>query len=168
MTSLSAGPRENFSEFRVVTGNDRHRNGFRRRDRTRDSEICVRPTPSLLRMDILVPHATTGDGEERPSRARMRTGKEPRRLLPVVFLAAAARATAVEALVAGAVANHDRAAVRTGRRVLLPLETDLDRAGFDGRGLCRRERSSRRGLNLDDRLSAHDADRLLLRPAEEF
>src|SRR5437016_4329888 len=94
--------------------------------------------------------------------------KRRRRSLPLFWLRATARAAAVEALVAGAVANHDRAAVRAGRRVLLAHETDLDRARIDR---CRLDRGCRRGcrrLKLNDRLAAHEADRLLLGSAQEF
>src|SRR6059058_4423309 len=159
---LSAG---RSAEFSRIKGNDRRHSRFRNRGRILDNEICVRPSPSGLRKDIPDRRATTMDAFASSSTVERKRLRAP---LPGYCLGAAARAAAVEALVAGAVANHDRATVGAGRGVLLALKTDLDRAGFDGRGLCRRDGSCRRSLNLDDWLSADDADRLLLRPAEEF
>src|SRR4051812_46894718 len=63
---------------------------------------------------------------------------------PAATSAAAARAAAVQALVAGAVADHDRAAFGAARGVLLDLEGDVrpaqrerDRGAVAVRGLGR-------------------------------
>src|SRR5258708_29491881 len=144
---------------------DRHHSRFRNRDRIHDSEICVHPSPSRLRMDIPDLHATTQDALAPRWRVER---KRPRGSPPLYWLRATARAAAVEALVAGSVANHDRAAVRAGRCVLLAHETDLDRARIDRFPLDRRWRRGCRRLDLDDRLAAHDADGILLDSADEL
>src|SRR5438874_250379 len=94
--------------------------------------------------------------------------EETMRVSSVFLLTAPAGAAAVEALVAGAVANHDRAAVGARRRVLLAHETDLDRARIGWCRLDRRGRRSRRGRNLDDWVAADDADVFLLGSTEEL
>src|ERR1700694_4981532 len=128
-----------FQNFSAVMDSDRHHSRFRNRDRIHDSEICVRPSPSHLRMDILDPHATTEDALAPSWRVER---KRPRGALTLWFLAATRSAAAVEALVAGPVANHDRAAVRARRGGLLAHETDLDRARISR---CRLDRRGGRG-----------------------
>src|SRR5919201_4535275 len=113
--------------FPAVRGSDHHRSRFRSTDRIHDNEISVRPNLSARRTGIQDPHATTTDAVE-PSLKRLR--KRSARPLPLWSLAAPARAAAVVALVARAVANHDRSAVGAGRRVLLALKRDLHRARF--------------------------------------
>src|SRR5207248_5399392 len=137
---------------------DHHRSRFRNRDRSRDSESCVHPSPLSHRTDMADPHATTTDAIGWWSRVGRR---RPRRSPPFFLLTAPAGAAAVEALVAGAVANHDRAAVGASRRVLLAHEADLDRARLGWCRLDRRGRRSRRGRNLDDWVAADDAGVLL-------
>src|SRR2546430_622683 len=130
---------------------DHHRSRFRNRDRSRDSEICVHPSPLSHRTDIADPHATTTDATGWWSTIERR---RPRLSPPFFLLTAPAGAAAVEALVAGAVANHDRAAVRARRRVLLAHETDLDRARIGWCRLHRRGRRSRPGPQPADRAAA--------------
>src|SRR3989440_8958827 len=144
---------------------DRHHSRFRNRDRIHDNEICVHPSPLSLRTDTADLHATTTDAIGWWLRMGWR---RPRRSPPFFLLTAPAGAAAVEALVAGAVANHDRAAVGARRRVLLAHETDLDRARIGWCRLYRRGRRSRRGRNLDDLVAADDADVFLLRSAQEL
>src|ERR1700736_2024752 len=144
---------------------DRHHSRFRNRDRIHDTEICVRPSPSRLRTDIPDLRATTTDAFAPWSRVER---KRPRGAPPLYWLRATRRAAAVEALVAGAVANHDRAAVRARRRVLLAHETDLDRVRIDRCRLDRRWGRGCRRLDLDDRLAAYDADRFLLGSTQEL
>src|ERR1700737_5030817 len=109
---------------------DRHHSRFRNRDRLHDSEICVPPSPSRLRMDIPDLHATTADAFAPWWKVER---KRPRGSPPLWFLTATRSAAAVEALVAGSVANHDRAAVRARRGAPLAHKTVLDRARI-GRG----------------------------------
>src|SRR6202048_1929715 len=144
---------------------DRHHSRFRNRDRIHDSEICVHPSRSRLRMDIPDLDATTADAFAPWWKVER---KRPRGSPPLWFLTATRSAAAVEALVAGPVANHDRAAVRARRRVLLAHETDLDRVRIDRCRLDRRWGRGCRRLDLDNRLAAHDADRLLLGAAQEL
>src|SRR5438132_5554203 len=124
-----------FQNFRVIMGNGRHRNRFRSRGRSRDSEICVRPSRLHLHTGIPDLHATTADDAGTWSTMWRKRSQLP---LPWFWLGATARAAAVEALVASAVANHDRAAVGAGRGVLLALETDLDGARIHRSRLDRR------------------------------
>src|ERR1700732_1712532 len=138
---------------------DHHHSRFRNRVRIHDSEICVHPSPSRLRRGIADPHATTTDALAPWSRVER---KRPRGSPPLYWLRATRRAAAVEALVAGSVANHDRAAVRARRRLLLAHETDLDRARIDRCRLDWRGGRGGRRRDLDDRLAANDADRFLL------
>src|SRR3989440_12940244 len=142
---------------------DRHHSRFRNRDRIHDNEICVHPSPLSLRTDTADLHATTTDAIGWWLRMGWR---RPRRSPPFCLLTAPAGAAAVEALVAGSVANHDRTAVGARRRVLLAHETDLDRARIGWCRLDRRGRRSRRGRNLDDWVAADDTDVLLLGSAE--
>src|SRR5438067_1851364 len=95
--------------LRFVKGNDRHRSKFRSRDRNRDNEISFHPSQSRLRTDIPDLRATKTD-VRRSFFPRRR--KRPPWPLPLDWLGTAAGAAAVEALVAGSVADHDRSAVR--------------------------------------------------------
>src|SRR5256885_7630632 len=152
-----------FQNFSSLRDSDRHRSRFRNRDRIHDNEISFHPSPLRLRTDIADLHATTVDALARSPRVERR---RPWGSPPFFLLTAPAGAAAVEALVAGAVANHDRAAVGARRRVLLAHETDLDRARI---GWCRldpRGRRGRRGRKLDDWVAAGEGEVFLLGSAE--
>src|SRR5690349_20854061 len=97
-----------FQNFSAIMDSDRHHSRSRNRDHIRDNEICVHPSLLRLRRDIAGPRATTTDAFAPLRRLERR---RPRRSPPLFLLAAPARAAAVEALVAGSVADHDRAAV---------------------------------------------------------
>src|SRR5438874_13151360 len=100
---------------------DHHRSRFRNRDRSRDSEICVHPSPLSHHTDIADPHVTTTDAIG----SWMRIGwRRPRRSPALFLLGAPAGAAAGDALVASAAANHDRPAVRARRLVLLAHDAD--------------------------------------------
>ena len=113
-----------------------HHSRFRSRDHIRDSGTCARPSWSHRRRDNSAPRMSSSDA------GRGGLGRPGRRPPPAISrLRAAARAAAVQALVAGAVANHDRAAVGAGGRILLALKGDpwlgrLNRA-HRNRRLCR-------------------------------